>query len=373
MRIAFLETHNLAHKRYRKKQFTSAVGWYRMKNPAQQLKKATDWEIKIIKGNFKQRANVGTNKKLYRNWEDLISNFEIIYTLNTSNYPLYLYISQLASKYGVKMVMDFDDNLFEIPEYFINFKKIHLGTGIFHSLLETAKLSHNITCTNEFLRKRLRYFGINSEIEILPNFIDLEIYSFPKIKITKKQFVNIIFFGPSSHSEDLDISHFQIALIKLIEKHPQVIFTTIGFQSKSLKRLLGINYQYFEKFLVFEKWIDMWKKKVCSADIAVAPLKINNFTKAKSPIKYFESAAASLPFVCSDIRPYRQVIENGKNGFLCRTAKDWYQTLDLLVQNESIRTTVGKNGLQNIIRNYTIQKNINIYKDYFNKLYKTYS
>ena len=50
--------------------------------------------------------------------------------------------------------------------------------------------------------------------------------------------------------------------------------------------------------------------------LGVIPLEETRFAACKSAVKWFDYAAAGIPTLCSDVSPYREVIESGRSGVL---------------------------------------------------------
>ena len=77
-------------------------------------------------------------------------------------------------------------------------------------------------------------------------------------------------------------------------------------------------------------------------DIFVAPLVDNLYDRCKSSIKFLETSSAKRVGVWQNIRQYQQVVEDGKNGFLARTAEDWYKNIKYLIDNPEERKIMGR-------------------------------
>ena len=356
MRIAFFEAK---HRRYGKL-ITSSADWYRCASPASQLKKITNWHISQFKDPF-----INTS---YKNWDELISDFDILFCPYSIGPHSYMYLYSLSKKYRKKLVVDFDDNAWELPQS-TNFKKSHLGTSYFHIVLQIAQTAPFITTTNISLAKKITYFSKNTNVSVLPNFVDLEnIYAYDSEPTIKKN-ITLVFFGSQSHEGDLNKSSFAQAVIKIVQSNSSISVKTVGVRSHLFKQAIPKQYIFVKGAYGIDKWKKIWKKEVCSSDISLAPLVVSPFTRCKSPIKFFESAAAKLPFVCTDTLPYRGLVKQGKTGFLCKTEQDWYQALSLLIKNEELRKKVGNNAYIEVNKNWTIQKNIVKYKEFFEMIY----
>ncbi len=70
------------------------------------------------------------------------------------------------------------------------------------------------------------------------------------------------------------------------------------------------------------------------AHIFLAPKKETPYNKAKSFIKVLDAAQLGAVGVYSNVRPYNEVVEHGRNGLLVdNTLKAWFEALEWLITN----------------------------------------
>lgn len=85
----------------------------------------------------------------------------------------------------------------------------------------------------------------------------------------------------------------------------------------------------------------------------LAPLVKNPYNEAKSRIKLIEASAYNIPAVTSNVSPYKQVIENGENGFLVNNklsfgentvnnTQGWKEAIGELIESERLRKNMGR-------------------------------
>ncbi len=127
---------------------TGAVDWWRVINPLTHLKKITDWEIEIRKG-------VGDDEEVRANpdkvWSEVGQNFNVVFSSYHANPLAFSYIKVLEKKYGLKYVMDLDDNLFNIKEYNPVYEEYTKKINLYKTILSETKF---ITVTNGRLKKK---------------------------------------------------------------------------------------------------------------------------------------------------------------------------------------------------------------------------
>ena len=75
--------------------------------------------------------------------------------------------------------------------------------------------------------------------------------------------------------------------------------------------------------------------------VAVIPLEDSRFASCKSAIKWFEYAEAGVPVLCSDVSPYREVVEDGRTGWLvAHQTQAWRHALQAVIANTEQRQQV---------------------------------
>ena len=89
--------------------------------------------------------------------------------------------------------------------------------------------------------------------------------------------------------------------------------------------------------------------------IALIPLDDNKFNRCKSAIKYFDYALAGVPCICSDVVPYRPVIEPGETGLLCaNTRQAWVSAVRSLVQDSTRRETLATRSRARVLNDHNL-------------------
>ena len=83
--------------------------------------------------------------------------------------------------------------------------------------------------------------------------------------------------------------------------------------------------------------------------VAVIPLDATPFNACKSAIKFFDYGAAGLPVLCSDVSPYREVIEDGRTGALvANTEAAWTAALLQAIQSPAWRQSIAAAAQQQV-------------------------
>ena len=149
------------------------------------------------------------------------------------------------------------------------------------------------------------------------------------------------------------------ALEKIMHEYKNVHVVTAGtFFNEYLPKA---RYTYLEG-AGGEKWYDFYT--TMKFDIGVAPLEKSNFTQYKSNIKWQEYSLMGIPTIASNTPPYSDSIKHGKNGYLVEnTMEDWYNAFKLMIENESLRRKIGEKAKEEVINNWSLEKNWHKIKD----------
>lgn len=223
------------------------------------------------------------------------------------------------------------------------------------------KYCQGITVNSHFLERRNINLGYpNEKIVYVPNGIERERFSnidkncieLIKNKHGLQSKLIILYFGTisisSGHDVDLLIKAFEI--IKKEISNVALVFIGGGEDSINIKKYvnekgLKDSVKFFGR--IASKDIPAYIK---IADLTVDPVRYNDINKARSPLKVFESMAAGVPVITGDVGDRKEILENGKSGFLVN-AGDQNQLakgIIYLFQDEKFRKEITRNASRRI-------------------------
>lgn len=336
------------------------VGYYRIVKVAQNVK---GHEVDIMGG-----AAVRFGHSQEENWRNVFNKYDVVWTsygYGDKNLAIIIYLAQTMGK---KLIMDVDDNFLDVPESNELYDKFKPGKRD-RALLATAlSFCDSIIVSTEPLRERLhKHFkqvhNLEKNIVVIPNMNDVKDWQHTPAPKHEDKIV-IGYSGSNSHKDDLRMVMPVIA--KLMNKYPNVLFEIVGsvpqrevkeyfghagFNDDSLERLFLLpsttHFKAYPAYLASLKW-----------DIGIAPLVDSPFTRSKSHIKWMEYSMYEIPVVASRVYPYfmelkgRDTIRDEETGFLCRTAKEWEEKLEALIQSKELRQKIGKQAKKFIEKNW---------------------
>lgn len=85
---------------------------------------------------------------------------------------------------------------------------------------------------------------------------------------------------------------------------------------------------------------------LATSDIGLAPLPDNPFTRGKCSFKVLEYSASGLPVVASPVGTNAEYVRNGITGFLVGSTNDWVDKIGQLIDNPSLRQSMGRAGIE---------------------------
>ncbi len=86
---------------------------------------------------------------------------------------------------------------------------------------------------------------------------------------------------------------------------------------------------------------DAYEAAIRESDIALLPLRDNEFNRSKSDLKFIESAANGAVALASPV-VYSGVIKDGVTGFIYRDGREFVNKLNLLIKNKNLRHKVAE-------------------------------
>jgi len=338
---------------------TSAVDYFRVVQPLLYLKKNTDWNIEIRRDPF-----INGDK----NWKDITNKFDIIFSgYNIAKEAAYISIRVHGMRNNCNLVLDLDDNIWEIDESNPVYERLHPGTKDHDRVEAILKDVPHLICTQPFLLDRIVHYTkrIGSMTHSIGNSIDLDLYN-PDPHVEDDKIV-IVYSGSHTHFLDINFPPFVKAMHRILNEYKNVHFWAIGMMTNIFANY-GERYRYIPGHSDFMEYIKLWKKEISMADIAVAPLHTSNFSKSKSSLKFLEYSAAKLPTITSNVYPYRR--ERNSDIIFAQNEEEWYKNLKDLVENEQKRKKIGENNYNYVKNKRNISKNWIKYKELFENIVK---
>lgn len=335
----------------------SGVDYLRVLQPMKYLK---DYEYKDYKFDvtaYDQRTDESFD------WRDVFQDHDIVFFNYTTNDIGYAIMGTFAQKYKKKLVCDFDDDLWNILQdnvAYETFKSDSWGRKVVTAIAGDV---HHATVTNTHLKNSLVHNSKKTpeQVTVLPNYIDLSLYTH-RSPFKDTYSYEALHFGSSSHFVNLADDSFFKGIDRVMKEYPNFTFKSIGAFMPQYRQRWGHRYQqgYGDSDLM--KWIDKMPPIMDSADFLVVPLVDNTYNRSKSSTKFLEASSFKKPGIWQNIRQYKEVVKDGKNGFLARTEDDWYNSIVKLITDSKLRKSMGEEAFKTA-QEWDIERHIDEYAE----------
>ena len=225
-----------------------------------------------------------------------------------------------------------------------------------HAARIVAEHADLVSVSTPALGDRLKQ--INPRVRVIPNVLDEGIWFGPEVPHALTQPpdrpLGLLYMGTKTHLNDLRMVEGPIRQV-LAEYPGRVRFDVIGCVPEEVREpwfnAVPIPRQARE-YPAFAQWL----RQTARWEIGIAPLEDTRFNNYKSPLKFLDYSALGLASVCSDLTPYRTIVEGGTNGILVSPdAKSWYQALKLLVEDHELRLQLATRAYETVRHEHVLR------------------
>ena len=239
-----------------------------------------------------------------------------------------------------KMIFDFDDAIW-IPNTSKE-NKIVSWFKAFWKVKFICRWSYKVVGGNDFLCAFARQY--NAQVVLIPTCVDVVNHH---NKIKNQRVEKVVLGWTGSHSTMKYLDEILPSLKKII-KDFDVEMVVISNRAPAFN-LDNMRYvPWKEETEIFD---------LLQINIGLMPLEADPWCEGKCGFKLIQYMALGIPAVASPVGVNIQIIEEGKNGFLCSSQEDWYNQLSKLINEEDLRKTMGEKGREKILETYSIQAN----------------
>jgi glycosyltransferase involved in cell wall biosynthesis len=337
------------------------VGYYRQRMPAKYLTEYTFNHVGGLLNNTKP-------EDLEKTVVELVKTHDLIYTKQLDK-PNAIYMLLGACDYFDKpLILDFDDRVFTddglSPERFTYTE----GTEMKHYIEVLMKEATAITVSTKPLQD---LYSKYNTVHHLANSCDMNDWKWP---LRHHDRLTVGWMGSGSHITD----HPEIEEVynKVIEKHPEVVFSFVGHMPpEHLKKVPRRNWEIKNAISWWEgnPNNDMTYPRLLAEqgyDIGLAPIIKSQFNEARSLVKWFEYTMTGIPLIASDFGPYT-ALRDAKDAYLVNDTDEWVDIIDYLLQNPNERKRLVENSRERIRKEFSIETAIprwrKIFQDYIGK------
>lgn len=345
------------------------VGYYRIFKPGKYLKNSHTLQHGELMRAPKMPLDVFYQHRITRD-----TSAVVIKHLDDHTQILALVATCMHRK--VPLILDLDDNLFEIRKDQPAYKEYGPGTLKQSSLASLLCMVDAIIVSTPALKEYYtqhlkKIHNLEKPIFVCPNYNDIEDWKF--VDNRNKDKVVIGWHGSITHDSDLKL--ILPVIDKLMDSHKNLFFEIMGGIKKEKLKKFFSKIRNIERFAIVggtKTWEGFPEALMDNKwDIGIAPLIDDVFNAGKSHIKWMEYAMKKIPTVASNVRPYSEWIEDGKTGFL--VDNNWDTVLEKLINDEKLRITIGEQAYEKVKIDFQYKDHIGKWENAIEEVKKAYT
>lgn len=251
----------------------------------------------------------------------------VVLLRKTFPYPIFWMLRKLSKK----LIFDFDDAIFCNPNG--SYSKTRMNRFI-----STVKKCDYIFAGNDYLATEAK--KSNPAVTVIPTSVDTDKYDIHCKK--KSDNLELVWIGSGSTKKYLE------EIIPFLEDTAHYV--------PNLRLNVIADFELFSKHLKIRNVF--WSEKsealeLSTADIGIAPMPEDNWTKGKCALKVLQYMAARLPVVSSHSGVNAYVVEDGVSGYLVSDNAQWSKIIVQLSKDKSVLDQMGIHGRHRVINEFS--------------------
>jgi glycosyltransferase involved in cell wall biosynthesis len=253
----------------------------------------------------------------------------------------------VAKVYRKKIIYDFDDAIW-VNESAYN--KKYLAAKFLGKVATICGWAHKVSVGNDFLAAFAKKY--NANVHIIPTVVDTNgTHGYVQEQVTNRPCIG----WTGSFSTLLYLDKITPVLNKLQEK-----FDFDFFVIADKDPTLPVKNYYFLP----------WNKKTEVTDllkfhIGIMPLTDDDITKGKCGFKAIQYMSVGIPAVVSNVGVNASIVDNGINGFVCTTEKEWEEAMTQLLTDTQLRINMGVQARKKMVAHYSVDSSKNNFLNLF--------
>jgi glycosyltransferase involved in cell wall biosynthesis len=255
----------------------------------------------------------------------------------------------VAKVFRKKIIYDFDDAIW-IPN---TSKENRLAAWVkaFWKVKYICSWAYKVAGGNGYLCAFARNY--NADVLLLPTAVDV-VERYNKTRDHKKGPIVIGWTG--SHST----MHYLDEIVPVLKK--------VSTEHSAQVQIISNKKPVFQfPNLYFKQWKEATEiEDLLQFDIGIMPLKNDAWSEGKCGFKLIQYLSLGIPAVTNPVGVNKKIIDQDINGFLCDDQQEWYEALVVLIQNETLRKQMGKQGREKIVSQFSVQANADLFLGLFN-------
>jgi len=270
------------------------------------------------------------------------SRWQLFQSLRGANVILQRYLLPSWQLYLLRraartLLFEFDDAVFLRDSF--------SSRGLRHPRRErrfaaTLRSCDAVVAGNDFLADHARR-RTTAKIEVIPTCVNPVQY--PLAEPTRTEDVQLVWVGSSSTLQGLQ------AITPLLSAIGRGV---VGTRLK----LICDSFLYPPGLPVI---VCPWSQRdevsaIASADIGIAHVPADDWSRGKCGLKVLQYMAAGLPVIANPVGVHREMVRHGETGFLAERPAQWVEAIGRLARNPDLRRRMGRTGRLLVETRYSI-------------------
>lgn len=277
----------------------------------------------------------------------------VVFSRNTSPHALDAVLAQRKP-----IIYDIDDNLFEIPKAYGN----ALGPAELAGLERYLTTADFVRAYSEPLRQRL--LQLNPRTHRVDCAIDTGLL--PEASPPRDPHRVRIVYATSRWQKDELAALFTDDLHELLHLYgDRVQLFFWGYLPPELRGHHSV------RFLEYEPDYDRFFRNFARAgfDIGLAPLRDDDFHRAKCNNKFREYAACRIAGVYSGVDVYSSCVEDGRTGLMVSGERGaWFRAISRLIEDAQLRANIQEGAYRVVRERYSPEKSQAVWLAHINEV-----
>lgn len=240
-----------------------------------------------------------------------------------------------------RLVFDFDDAVFLRDSYAGQPLESTSRRRRFAATLHAADA---ITAGNEFLAAEAARYAAPERIHEVPTCVDVRRYRLREHR-SDSGVTTLVWIGSSSTLQGLE--------------RQRELWERIGSQIPNVRlkviadRFLMLNHLP----VVACPWSETTEAaELASADIGIAWLPDDDWSRGKCGLKVLQYFAAGLPVVANRVGLHTTLVRHGETGYLADTPAQWVEAIRRLASDAALRRRLGRNARRLVEQRYSVSR-----------------
>jgi len=255
------------------------------------------------------------------------------------------FLERLVWILNKNIIFDFDDSIFLYKDEITSSIGKYLTKK--DAFAETIKMSQKVICGNNYLANHVKKY--NKNIIVIPTVLDVEKY-IPAAEINNKKHPFVIgWMGTSGNLKYL--LSLKNVFSEIQKKYPDTILRIVTDNFLFREEFSQVISTEVKKWSAVEEVVDLQ-----GFSLGLMPLFDDKWTKGKCGFKILQYMATGVPVVASAVGVNKEIIQNGKNGFLVNTDEEWkVKILEIIENKDDAIKKFSLEGRKRVETQYSVQ------------------